>query len=781
MAEKVKIFEIAKELRIKSAELIEVCQKAGYVHIKHHSNALDPAEAKDVRNAFMRLYKPKVELPKKKPVAPPPKVVQRTVKIIRPADAVTAKPEAKRRAVPPRETAPAPEGPAPEPSKPKPVHGEAARRRASRIWAEARRAATVEEEGEPEAAPLPGAAEEQPGEVRKAPRVKKAPSRTRTVVFRQAKRPPVKKRATKIELTPPVAVRELSEKLGVSATEIIRRLMVDHQILANINQTIDEEAIQLIGLDYEVEIVFKPAPTAEDLLADLLPPDRPEDLSPRPPVVALLGHVDHGKTTILDRIRHTHVAGTEDGGITQDVGAWQITYKDRVLTFVDTPGHEAFTAMRARGAQVTDIVILVVAADDGVMPQTEEAISHARAAGVPIVVALNKVDKPDANTMRARQQLAGHGLNPEDWGGEVGYVELSALSGQGIDELIERTILEAEILELQGNASRPADGAVLEARVEEGRGVVANAIIRNGTLRPGDIVLCGPAYGRVRSLLNEHGKEVSEAGPSRPISICGLNRLPGPGDRCVVLEDADIARTIADERFAQKRDNRLQQRTHVTLENLYERLAAGREKQLRMILKADVEGSLEPLVESFKRIGTDEVSVKLLHRGVGDVNVSDVLLADASDAVVFAFRVGVDERAGAMVKECGVEVRFYRVIYEAVGAVRNALEGLLAPELREDKLGVAEVRQVFRISRIGNIAGCFVTDGTMSRSARARVMRGGEAIHEGPIGSLKREKEDVREVASGYECGIKLDRFDNVQIGDTIECFAVREVKRFLS
>ena len=780
MAEKVKIFAIAKRIGIKSAELVEICQRAGYKHIKHHSNAVEPAEAEEIRKTAIKLYKPKEEPAKKKKAAQ--KKAEPKAKA---AVEVEKKPKEKKKAKAVKEAPKAAhaveEAAAPLPPKPGVGRGEAAvRRRARQVWAEARRAAVAAERVEPPAQAPSEAVEERVSKPKVRPKTK-TPSRRRTVVFKRVGRPPpVKERETKIELAALATVRELSEKLGVGAGEIIKRLMLDHKVLANINETIDHEVAELIGLDYGVEITFKAARTAETALKELVREDRPEELKSRPPVVTLMGHVDHGKTTILDRIRRTEVAGSEDGGITQDIGAWQITYRDHVLTFVDTPGHEAFTAMRAHGAQVTDVVILVVAAEDGVMPQTEEAISHARAAGVPIIVALNKIDKPDANPVRVRQQLAAHDLNPEEWGGAVGCVDLSALTGQGVDELIERIILEAEILELKANPDRAAEGAVLEARMEEGRGVVANVVVRTGTLKPGDIVLCGPAYGRVRSLLNDRGEEIRQASPSFPVSISGLNRLPGAGDGFLVLEDAELARNVAEERFTRLRGDRLRPRAHVTLENLYERLAAGREGQLRMILKADVEGSLEPLVESFKRLGTEEVSVRLLHQGVGNVNVSDVLLADASDAVIFGFRVGAEERAGAMAKERGVEIRYYRIIYEAIQAVRNALEGLLKPELREEQLGVVEVRQLFRVSRLGNIAGCFVREGTVSRSARIRLMRGREMIHEGTIASLRRGKDDVREVGTGYECGIKLQGTEDIEVGDTVECFTVGTVKRTL-
>ena len=777
MSQKTRIHEIAKRIGITSAELIEVCQKAGLTHIKHASNAVDPGEAELVRKTVIKLYKPK-EVPKPKIIEARPKQAPAPVK-------AAAKPEAKPKATP----AQAPLRVAPvaavveaeekeeekEKEKAKPVKAKPAFTRARDVRIEARRAAVVgKEEEETE-----DAASQRRREG--AAKVERVPSRTRTVVFKHITKPPVKKKETKIELTLPVTVRELSERMGVSATDIIRRLMTEHKILANINQNLEAEAVKLLGMDYDVEITLKAPKSAEDALKELMPEDRPEDLQARPPVVALLGHVDHGKTSILDRIRHTKVASTEDGGITQSIGAWQMDHNGHALTFVDTPGHEAFTAMRARGAQVTDIVILVVAADDGVMPQTEEAVSHARAAGVPIVVAINKVDKPEANSMRVKQQLAGQGINPEDWGGEVGCVDVSALTGKGIEELIERTLLEAEIREFKGNPNRPATGVVLEARTDPGRGVVANVIVRNGTLRTGDVILCGAASGRVRALINNRGQDIPEAGPSVPVSVSGLNRLPEAGDTFVVVPDLELVGKIAEERYNRLQEKRLHPRAHVTLETLYQNLAAGKKEQLRLIIKADVKGSLEPLVSSFARIETEAVGVRVLHQGVGSVNVSDVLLADASDAVIIAFRVGAEERADSLARERGVEIRNFRVIYDAVQAVRKAMEGLLKPEIREEKLGVAEVRKTFKISRRGTIAGCFVREGTIRRSGRARVIREGKGLHEGPVAGLRIGKEDTREVDRGFECGIKLEGWNDIQVGDLIECFTLAEVKAVLA
>ena len=745
MSDKVKIYEIARKVGISSTELVEICQQAGYDDITHHSNAVSEERAEEIRNAAIRLYTPKEEPKKKKKTKKKGKKKGESKK-------KEKKEKKKKRHIPSTDHV--------RPVAPPTPKGRKAER--ARKEAEEKKKQRRREQAKPK---------------------KKKPKKTRrTVVFKQPKKaPPKEKEITEITVTPPVNVRELSEKMGVSASELIKKLMMEHQIRANINQTLEEEVIELLALEYDIDVEFEQPKSAEERLKELIPEDSPEEMQDRPPVIALLGHVDHGKTTILDQIRQTSVAGTEDGGITQDIGAWQVEYNGKPVTFVDTPGHEAFTQMRARGANVTDVVILVVAADDGVMAQTEEAIAHARAAGVPIVVALNKVDKPDSNPMRAMQQLAGQDLNPEEWGGDVGCVQVSALNGEGIEELLERTLLEAELLELKANYDRRADGIVLEARMEEGLGTVANVIVRNGTLEPGDIVVCGPSYGRVRSLLNQRGEEIEEAGPSMPVAVSGLDQVPEAGESFVVVDSLDDAREVAEERRERMAEERRRPRSHVTLENLYESLAAGEEEQVRIVVKGDVKGSLQPLVQSLEQLETEDVGVRILHQGVGPVNISDVLLADASDAIVVAFRVGVEDRARQEAEEDGVDIRYFRVIYEAIQAVHDAMEGMLAPELREERLGVAEIREIFRISRIGNIAGCYVRDGLIRRGARIRLQRNGKVVHEGRIESLRREENDVREVESGYECGIKLDGYDDIQEGDLIECFAVKEVKRALS
>jgi len=750
MSDNVKIHEIAKTVGISSGELIEICQKAGYSHIKHHSNAVPRDEADEIRKTAIKLYKPKtVPVPKAKPKPAPPKKTEKA-----------------------KAPAPAQKEPVPLTKDVKPVpppKPRGARRPPDEAEEE-------EDEGTKQAVSTKRRRRRPPRKPEDGEHIT-----TRTIVFKQQRRVPEKKREEKVEMMRPVSVRGLSERLGETVSDIIKKLMFSHGVRANINEVLDDELIELLGLDYGVEITLTEPKSAEDVLLESLPEDSPEDLVPRPPVIALLGHVDHGKTSILDHIRNTHVAESEAGGITQDIGAWQAQVDGHPLTFIDTPGHEAFTAMRARGARVTDVVVLVVAADDGVMPQTVEAIDHARAAEVPIVVAINKVDKPDASAMRVRQQLAGQGLNPEDWGGDVGCVELSALTGQGVDDLLERITLEAELLETKANPNRGATGVALEARILPGRGAVTNVIVQNGTLRKGDIVACGNAYGTARALYNDRGEQVDQAGPSQPVAISGLNRVPEAGDTFLVVDDLEIARNAAQERQRALEVMRRRPRRHVTLENLFESLQRGETRQLNVIVKADVQGSLEPLVNSLVELGNEEVSVRIIHSGVGKINRSDVLLADASDAIILAYRVAVDDKVQEMAASSGIEIARFDVIYNVIDQVHAALEGLLEPGEKEEHVGWAEVRQTFHISRYGTVAGCYVTEGAMRRNCRVRVLRDGRPIHEGAMASLRQEKNDVREVQANRECGINMQGFDDLEIGDRMECFTVVEVKRTLS
>jgi translation initiation factor IF-2 len=754
VAAKVKIYEIAKSLGISSTEMVEICQRAGFKEITHHSNAVSPEQADELRKTAIKLYKPKQPALKRPAPAAPAKAA--------PPKAPAPKPRREKPAIPStRDVKPVPP-PAPKGTRRPPVAED-----------------LIEEEEEEIAPPPPPRA----ARARKRKPVEEVEEdiTKRTIVFKRVGQVPQKRKEERVEMESPVTVRDLSTRLGIPANEIIKELMFEHGMRANINATLEDDMAQLIGLSHGVEVVLKEPRSAEDLLLESLPEDKPEDLEPRPPVVAMLGHVDHGKTSILDRIRHTNVAGGEAGGITQDTAAWQVESDGHRLTFVDTPGHEAFTAMRARGAQVTDIVVLVVAADDGVMPQTMEAIDHARAAEVPIVVAVNKIDKPDANPMRVRQQLASYGLNPEEWGGEVGFVNVSATTGEGIDDLLERITLEAELLEVKANPSRRATGAVLEARMEPGLGAVTDVIVQNGTLRKGDLLVCGSAYGTVRALYDDRGREVAECGPGQPVSISGLNQVPEAGDPFIVVDQLDTARKVAQEREAQLRKQRLKGRQRVTLENLYESIERGEAKQLNVIIKADVQGTLDPLVKTISEIGTEEASLKLIHSGVGNVSSSDVVLAEASDAIILAFRVHEDEKVREMALSHGVEVLHYDVIYDVTDHIRAALEGLLEPERREERVGRAEVRQLFYISRFGTIAGCYVTEGAMRRNCRVRVLRGGKVLHESAMLSLRQGKNDAREVVADRECGINVEGFNDFEVGDTIECFNVVAVKRTLT
>ncbi|MFH1731270.1 MAG: translation initiation factor IF-2, partial [Planctomycetota bacterium] len=548
----------------------------------------------------------------------------------------------------------------------------------------------------------------------------------------------------------PVTVRDLSAAIGVKANDIIRELMING-LVATINQPIPNDMVQMIALEHGWEITVKEQTSVEAELTLAAAAESQENLEPRVPVVTFLGHVDHGKTSLLDRIRQANVAATESGGITQHIGAHHVTTAaGKEITFLDTPGHEAFTAMRARGAHCTDIVVLVVAADDGVMPQTEEAISHARAAEVPIVIALNKVDLPSADPQRVKPQFARHGIDLEEWGGDVPCVEVSAETGQGIDDLLEMILLVAELRELKANPDKAAAGVVLEANLTEGRGAVATVLVREGTLHVGDVVLCGATFGKVRSMLDGRGKSIGSAGPSIPAQISGLNGVPEASDRMLAVGDLQRAREVAQLRGQRARAASLIARSHVTLENLFGKIAEGEAGEVRVILKVDVMGSLEALKEKLDGLSTDEVKIKFIHSGVGAVNESDVLLADASDAIIIGHRVVADGRIRRIAEEKRVDMRFYQVIFQPVDDMRAALSGLLKPEIRESVTGHAEVRQIFKISKLGNVAGCQVTDGTIENTSKIRVSRDGIVILDGGrIESLRRVKDEARQVQAG--------------------------------
>ncbi|MBW8372051.1 MAG: translation initiation factor IF-2 [Thiobacillus sp.] len=575
-----------------------------------------------------------------------------------------------------------------------------------------------------------------------------------------------------------ITVAELAHKMSVKAAEVIKALMKLGSMVT-INQVLDQETA-IIVIE-EMGHIGKPAAldTPEAFLIDTGEVSEHEVLA-RPPVVTVMGHVDHGKTSLLDTIRRTRVASGEAGGITQHIGAYHVETEKGVITFLDTPGHEAFTAMRARGAKATDIVVLVVAADDGVMPQTIEAIHHAKAAGVPLVVAVNKVDKPDANPERIRQELVAQGVTPEEWGGDTQFVEVSAKANTNIDGLLDAILLQAEVLELQAAADGPAKGIVIEARLDKGKGPVTTLLVQSGTLRRGDMVLAGQAFGRVRAMLDESGKVVTEAGPSIPVEIQGLSDVPQAGEDMMVLPDERKAREIALFRQGKFRDVQLAKKQAAKLESMFEQMGQGEVQQLPIILKADMQGSYEGLAHALSKLSTDEVKVNIIHSAVGAITESDVNLALASKAVLIGFNVRADASARKLAESSGVDIRYYNIIYEAVDEVKAALSGMLAPEKRESVIGSVEVRQVFVISKVGTIAGCYVTDGVIKRNAGVRVLRNNVVIHQGELDSLKRFKDDVKEVKANFECGLSLKNFNDIQEGDILEVFEVVEVARSL-
>ena len=593
-------------------------------------------------------------------------------------------------------------------------------------------------------------------------------------------------RPSSITVTPPVTARELSELLGVKASDLLKKLM-EHGTMTTVNQPIEVAAAQLLALEYGVELLIK---EKESLFMAMerqyAEREAVAEKSPRPPIVTVLGHVDHGKTSLLDKIRSSNVAAGEAGGITQHIGAYTVSItgsdgKAKRVTFLDTPGHQAFTAMRARGANVTDVVVLVVAADDGVMPQTVESISHAKAANVPIVVALNKIDKPEANANRVLGQLAENGLNPAEWGGDVEVVRTSAVTGLGVKELIEYLDYVATLRELKASSDMTARGSVVEAFMDPLRGVVARVIIRNGALRIGDSIVCGPSSGRVRQLLDDKGQSITEAGPAMPVEVIGLDDVPVGGDSMYVVDDPAQAKAIAQQRAQTDRQQEIAHRHKITLDNLFDTIKRDKVQELNMILKADVQGSVDVLKKTMTEELSDEVQVKLLHAAVGGISESDVLLADASGAIIVGFSVVPDESARKLAEQLQVEIRLYRVIYEITDDIRRALGGMLSPEQREESLGHAEIRQVIRVGRLGNIGGCMVTDGVLQRNNKYRLIRDGVVVVENlALESLKRFKDDVREVRGGLECGIKIAGYDDIKIGDRLEAYKTVDVARSL-
>ncbi len=595
----------------------------------------------------------------------------------------------------------------------------------------------------------------------------------------EKKHTPIKTKViTEIEVPDAITVGDFAARMGKGVAEVVKKLMM-LGVIATVNQVIDFDTAELIAQEFDITVNKEIVLSKEDkLMMENDHEDTEEELVERPPVVVVMGHVDHGKTSLLDAIRDTSVTSTEAGGITQHIGAYSVSLNGRDITFLDTPGHEAFTTMRARGAQVTDIAILVVAADDGIMPQTIEAINHAKAANNDIIVAINKIDKEGADPNRVKQALMEHELVPEEWGGDTICVEISAKHRQNIDGLLEMVLLVADMKELKANPNRMAKGAVIEARVDKGKGPVATVLVQNGTLRQGDVILCGTSIGHVRAMTNDKGRRVKEAGPSTPVEIQGLNEAPTGGDDLMVVKDEKLARDVAEQRKQDIQEGRFNSVVKVSLDNLFSQIDQGNMKELPIIVKADVQGSVEAVRQSLEKLSNDEVRVRVIHGGVGAVNESDVMLANASNAIIVGFNVRPDAGAVAMSAQNDVDIRLYRVIYQAIEEIEAAMKGMLDPEFKEVVLGYADVRQAIRVPNIGVIAGCYVRQGKITRNAQVRVVRDGIIIHEGKISSLKRFKDDAKEVTEKFECGLGIENFNDIKEEDTIECFEMQEIER---
>ena len=585
-----------------------------------------------------------------------------------------------------------------------------------------------------------------------------------------------KKVQLKVLIPDEINVGELAVRLKKTAADVIKQLM-KLGVMANVSQSVDFDTASLVAEEFGAKVEHEVIVTIEEKLIDDSTDDE-KNLQPRPPVVVVMGHVDHGKTSLLDAIRHAHVTEGEAGGITQHIGAYQVQLDDRLITFLDTPGHAAFTSMRARGAQVTDVAILVVAADDGIMPQTVEAINHAKAAGVPIIVAVNKIDKEGANPDRVLQQLTEYELVPEEWGGDTIVCNISAKQKIGIENLLEMVLLTADIQELRANPDRRAKGTVIEAKLDRGRGPVATILIQNGTLHTGDIVIAGKTVGRVRAMTDDRGRKLDSAGPSMPVEIIGLSEVPDAGDLFYAVEDERMARELAEQRKTEEKDEKAKMQEKITLENLFSHIKEGEVKDFNIIVKADVQGSAEAVTASLRKLSNEEVRVQVIHSGVGGINESDVMLAAASGAIIVGFNVRPEPAAADSAARQDVEIRTYRIIYDCLEEIESAMKGMLAPKFQEMVIGHAEVRQTFKVSGVGTIAGCYVTDGKVQRAAQVRIVRDNIVIHEGVLSTLRRFKDDAKEVSSGYECGMSFEKYNDIKEGDVIEAFVMEEIKR---
>ncbi|MGH7431556.1 MAG: translation initiation factor IF-2 [Candidatus Methylomirabilales bacterium] len=831
MGNKIRVYELAKELGLSSKEVTERLAKGGF-SVTSASSSVDegraraalskgespkekgskrvtkaeaPAKAKPVQRAKEVVETEPRPEPKvaPKPTPPPAKAAPPAAKPapdVRPkAKAMPAEEKARKKPVVPP---PVPEEkgivtakPAPVPAPPRQQTPPPAPKReappAPRVHPERPRvdvprpAPPVAEKPAPVAVKKPPITEKKPPVAAQSARVAERPTPAAakpTVVPPEAPprlpevTPPVSPPPPKVVKIPEtITVKELCEKLATSPSEIIKKLM-KMGIMATVNQNLSPDLIKQVAAKLGFDVEMARVEEVEEAAAEV---EDPTQLRFRPPVVTVMGHVDHGKTSLLDAIRKTNVIAEEVGGITQHIGAYEVELPPDLGTkfpggrvvFLDTPGHEAFTAMRARGAHVTDVVVLVVAADDGVMPQTVEAINHAKDANVPILVAINKIDKPGADPNRVKQQLSEHGLIPEDWGGQTIFVEVSAKKRTGIEHLLEMLLLQAEIMELKANPLKPAKGLAIEAKLDRGRGAVATVLVQQGTLKIGDVFVVGNIHGRVRALINDKGRKVQEVGPSTPVEVLGLSGVPSAGDTLAVVADERKARQVALVRRQQQRDTTFAAQRRLTLEDLHRRIKEGEVKELRLLLKGDVQGSIEPLRESLERLSAPEVQLKVIHAAVGGISESDVMLASASNAIILGFTVRPDPKAQRLAEMTGVEIRLYNVIYDAVAEIKEAMEGMLELQFVERPMGRAEVRATFGVPRFGTVAGCFVSEGKVLRDAAVRLVRDGRVVHQGKIASLRRFKEDVREVQNGYECGIGLLNFSDIKVGDVIEAY----------
>lgn len=723
---RLRIYELARELNKNSKELAAIAQQLGF-DVKNHMSTLEADQVAMVKKHLEQPPAPKTEKKTAEPAEKPEKKAEATHQ------------QRKQKKTLPRQT-------------------EGAKKPPALKQGETKKAAAKQKEGGKKPAPKQERAKKPAKPAAKQKDSKKGEAGKKPVQLKQAS----------------YTIAQLEKVFELPAAQLIKSLM-SLGVMANINQQLDIDTVEILaaqcGIPYEITAKDHSAAAPRFEVGDLTQ-------TQRSPVVTVMGHVDHGKTSLLDAIRKANVTASEAGGITQHIGAYQVEHQGKTIVFLDTPGHEAFTAMRARGAKVTDVAILVVAADEGVLPQTVEALNHAKAAGVPVIVALNKMDKPGANPERVKQQLSQYNLVPEDWGGDTIFVEVSALTGLGLDSLLEMILLVAELQELTAAPNRLAEGSVIEAKLDKGRGPVATVLVQQGTLHVGDTVVCGSAFGKVRAMFNDRGKKVDSAGPSVPVEILGLSDVPLAGETLLATPDDKTARAMANENSSRIREANLSSRDKVSLEDMFQQLGQDQTQELNLLLKTDVQGTTEALKQSLTKLEVKNVKLSIIHEGVGAITSSDVMLASASRAIIIGFNVRPDTNALKLAEEENVDIRLYRVIYDVIDDIKAALEGMLEPEMTEKVLGRAEVRHLFKHSRVGTIAGCYVTDGKVTNNAMGRLLRDGKIVHQGRISSLKRFKEDVKEVSSGYECGIMLENYNDIKEGDEIEAFTMVEEKQ---